>query len=193
MQVISTIVTLTLLTAGAAAGGVVSDGPNPEAPEEVKQFGRLVGSWRCTGENLQQDGTWKKTPGVSTWDWYYVLDGYAVQDVWRPDTEANPQAVQGTNLRTFDPESGTWEVVWTTQNVPKIDFYRAGYRDDEMHIYAERAATQAFPGHLMHITFHNVSEDHFDWRYESSGLTDGQNWREVARISCDREAAAGDA
>lgn len=186
MKTIVTIATLTLATTAAVAGGIASNGPNPEAPEEIRQFGQLVGSWHCTGENLQQDGIWKETPGVSTWDWYYVLDGYAVQDVWRPGPEAGPQAAQGTNLRTFDPDAGTWEVVWTTQKVPKIDFFRAGFRDGEMHMYAERAASELFPSHLMHITFHNISEEHFDWRYESSGLTDGQTWREVSRLSCKR-------
>lgn len=186
MKTILTIAALTLATTAAVAGGIASTGPNPEAPVEVQQFGQLVGSWRCEGENLQQDGTWKKTPGVSTWDWYYLLDGYAVQDVWRPDTEANPKAVQGTNLRTYDSETDTWNVVWTTQNSPAIEPFRASFRDGEIHMFAERAANQLFRNHLMHITFHNISDDHFDWRYESSSPTDGQNWREVARLSCDR-------
>ena len=191
MRIFTALATLTLIGATGANAGIGTLKPNAAAPEEVQQFGQLVGSWQCTGENLQQDGTWQESPGVSTWEWYYVLDGYAVQDVWLPDTEANPNASQGTNLRTFDPETGIWDVVWTTQNVPTIEKYRAAYRNDEAHIHAERPATKVFPSHLMHITFHNISDGHFDWKYEASGLTDGQNWQEQARLSCDRVGAGG--
>lgn len=59
-------------------------------------------------------------------------------------------------------------------------------------MYAERAASELFPSHLMHITFYNISEEHFDWRYESSGLTDGQTWREVSRLSCKRSQGGTD-
>ena len=192
MRLIATITALLASAGAVSAGGIASTAANPDAPAEVQQFGQLVGSWQCKGENLQPDGTWQASPGTSVWDWYYVLDGYAVQDVWRPHTSGNPNAAQGTNLRTYDPETGIWDVVWTTQNVPAIEKYRAAYRNDEIHIVAERPSNQFFPSHLMHITFHNIDEDHFDWRYEASGLTDGQNWQEQARLSCDRVRASGD-
>ncbi len=191
MRTALALATLALIGATDLSAGIATLEPNPAAPVEVQQFGQLVGSWQCRGENLQPDGTWQESPGVSTWNWYYILDGYAVQDLWIPDTEASPNASQGTNLRTFDPETGIWDVVWTTQNVPAIEKYRAAYRNDEIHIYAERPATKVFPSHLMHITFHNISEDHFDWKYEASGLTDGQNWQEQARLSCDRVESEG--
>lgn len=184
---------LVLSAIAAGASGIATTRPNPEAPEEIRQFGQLVGSWHCKGSERQQDGSWKETPGVAIWDWYYVLDGYAVQDVWRPDTEANPDATQGTNLRTFDPETGMWDIVWTKQDVPQIERFRAGFRDGEIHMFAERPAGPSYPRHLLHVTFHNIGDDRFDWRYETSGLTDGQNWRAVARLSCRRAGAEPDA
>ncbi len=176
------------LSAAAGVAPLIADGPNPNAPEEVKQYGQLAGHWQCKSFNLQPDGNWAESPGLATWSWYYVLEGYAVQDVWLPDRNANAAAPMGTNLRTFDPGTGLWEMVWTTQQVPRLEKYRASYRNGEIHMYAERPASASFPKHLMHITFHNIGETHFDWKYESSGLTDGKNWREVARLSCDKSS-----
>ncbi len=179
------------IVAASSATGITSVQRHPDAPAEVDQFGRLVGSWDCKGANRQQDGSWKESPGIERWDWFYILDGYAIQDVWRPDIEANPNASQGTNLRSFNSETGFWEVIWTTQKRAHIEHYRAAASGDDINIYAERPASPNFPRHLMRITFHNISDDHFDWRYESSGLTDGQDWTAVARLSCDRVDAEG--
>ena len=177
--------------AAAAEVPLVYQGPNEDAPVQVQEFGRLVGHWTCTSENRQADGTWQASPGKATWSWYYVLEGFAIQDVWRPDREQNPTAAMGTNLRTYDPESGFWDVVWTTQQATRFERYRASARGGDVHMFAERPASKTFPSHLMHITFHNISDDHFDWKYEASGLTDGQNWQEQSRLSCDRGASPG--
>lgn len=187
------LLVLTGLTRAATAP-LIAEGPEPDAPDALHQYGQLVGHWACSGENHQPDGSWKKTPGKATWSWYWVLGGRAVQDVWKPSPEAPATASMGTNLRTYDAESGTWHVVWTTIANPHMEVYRSAWRNDALHIQAERPASSNWPAHLAHITFHNISDDHFDWKYESSALTDGQNWQEVSRLSCDRvgEDAARD-
>lgn len=168
---------------------LVTETLGENAPEQVQQqYGQLVGHWACKGENRQQDGSWQASPGMATWSWYYVLDGYAVQDVWQPPKEAPPSAAMGTNLRTYDVANNIWNVVWTTTSNANLEQFRSAYRNEQLHIYAERPASGSFPSHLMHITFHDISDDHFDWKYESSGLTDGQNWTEVSRLSCDRQS-----
>ena len=150
------------------------------------KFGQLEGHWSCTSESRQADGTWAAGTGKGTWSWYYILEGYAVQDVWLPDRKANPGAAMGSNIRTYDVANARWDVVWTTQQAPAFERYKAAFRNGEIHMFAERPAGGGFPSHLMRITFHNFTADHFDWRYEASGLTDGKNWQEQSRLSCDR-------
>lgn len=150
------------------------------------QYGQLAGDWQCTSESLKQDGSWVKSPGTATWSWYYVLGGHAIQDVWQPPSDAGPDAAVGTNLRIYDVETGLWRMVWTTAKQADFDTFRASYRDGEILIYGERPQTAAFRAHLARITFHNIGERHFDWKYESSGPADGRKWREVVRLSCDR-------
>ena len=176
------------LSAAAGAPAVlVSNGPHPDAPEALMEYGQLVGNWQCKDHNLQQDGSWKESPGIATWSWYFMLDGHAVFDVWRPAPNAAGKVFSGTNLRTYDADTGIWNIVWTNTSSARIEAFQSSFRNDSIHITTERQASATFPKHMMHITFFNISEDHFDWKYESSPVTDGQNWREVSRLSCDRD------
>lgn len=179
--------TLVLALAPAAAtqaesiAPLLAEGPNPEAPEAVRQYGQLMGHWQCQGSSVQPDGSWQDSPAPATWSWYYVLDGYAVQDVWKP---GNPQAPMGTNLRTYDPDTESWHMVWATTTQARFDEFTATYSDGEIVMHGDRWARTAFPAHQARITFHNIGEKHFDWRYEFS--TDGESWSEQSRLACDR-------
>ena len=176
----------------ASAAKLTTAGPHPDAPEQLMEYGQLVGNWQCTGQSLQQDGTWKDSPGVATWTWYYVLDGHAIQDFWHPAPNVEGKVIPGLSLRTYDAATGIWNVIATLASSARIDAFNSSFRNDAIHVTTERAASARFPAHLMHITFHNISANHFDWKYEGSGLTDGQNWQEFSRISCDRNAESSD-
>ena len=180
------LILVSVMVAGPAQAGLISTAPNPEAPEQLTQFGQFQGVWKCTSQNRQPDGSWKQRPGVATWTWYYVLDGHAVQDLWEPDREANPKAAVGTNLRTYDAETDTWHMVWTTATEPVFATFRAGATNGNLVMFGERAATRAFSAHLARITFHNISDEHFDWKYEASSARSSHQWQEVSRLSCDR-------
>jgi hypothetical protein len=182
-----------LYSLAASPAKLISAGPNADAPEQLMEYGQLVGTWQCKSFGLQQDGSWKEAEGVNTWTWHYVLNGHAIQDVWQPQPNAEGEVLPGTNLRTYDAVTGIWNVVWTIVSSPRIESFISSYRNDAIHITTEREATARFPAHMMHITFHNISEKHFDWKYESSALTDGQNWRELSRLSCDRDTQLADA
>lgn len=179
-----------MLAAATATAGVPLGRTEPaaSAPAGLMQFGRLVGAWTCTGQARQPDGGWKQAPGRHAWHWYYVLDGHAVADAWRPDREAQPDAAEGINLRTYDPASDQWDIAWATRTQPRLDRFKGAERDGEMHLFAERAGSGGFGPHLMRITFFNIGPRHFDWKYEASAVTDGKRWREVQRLSCDRDA-----
>lgn len=175
------------LAMAAAPATLISDGPHPDAPAALMEYGQLVGNWQCKSHRLLPDGSWKQGEGLNTWTWYYVLDGRAVQDVWKPAANADGKVFPGTNLRTYDAETGMWNIAWTITSSTRIESFKSSFRNDTIHITTERAASATFPAHMMHISFYNISENHFDWKYESSAVTDGQNWKEISRLSCDRD------
>jgi hypothetical protein len=147
------------------------------------EYGQLAGTWECKSFGRQPDGSWKEAEGVNTWSWYFALDGHAVVDVWKPSPNADGKVFSGTNLRTYDAETGIWNIAWTQSSSALIENFISSYRNGVIHITTQRSARSAFPAHMMHISFYNISEQHFDWKYESSPLTDGQNWTEVSRLS----------
>lgn len=176
-----------LATTAAFAGQtpLVSD-QNPDAASGVEQYGQFVGTWTCVPSSRQEDGTQKEGKARPTWVWHYVLNGTAVQDVWIPDPENSPAgASMGTNLRVYDPESDTWQMVWATETLGGFQTFTAKMHNGDIVMRGDIAAGQ-FPAHLARITFHNISNDHFDWKYEASAQGDGENWNLHSTLSCDR-------
>ncbi len=176
-----------LFSTGAFAGQtpLVSDA-HPDANDGIAQYGQFVGTWTCVPTSRQEDGSQKAGKGRPTWVWHYVLNGKAVQDVWIPDPEHSPpSATMGTNLRVYDPERDQWEMVWVTETLGRFQTFTAKMREGEIVMHGD-VPEGPFPAHLARITFHNISSDHFDWKYEASAPGDGQSWNLHSTLSCDR-------
>lgn len=159
---------------------------NPDAPEGVDQYGQFAGTWTCIPAARQPDGTLKESEARPTWTWHYALNGHAVQDVWIPDpAQSRPGAAMGTNLRVYDPEKDQWTMVWTTETLGRFQTFNARMKDGEIVMNGDVPQGQ-FPAHMARITFHNISDDHFDWKYEASNPGDGVNWQLHSTLACDR-------
>lgn len=176
-----------LLSAGAqAAQSPLFGARNPDAPEGVEQYGQLVGKWVCAPASRQEDGSMKASDARPTWIWHYALNGHAIQDVWIPDPEKSPpEAAMGTNLRVYDADADRWEMVWTAETLAGFLRFTATMRNDDIVMRGE-IRTGPRPPHLARVTFHNIGDDHFDWRYEASGPDDGETWQLQATLACDR-------
>lgn len=157
---------------------------HPDAPVELEQFGRLGGKWICAMSSLQPDGTWKARDGKASWSFRYALGGYAVSDVWEPEADPEYPGSVGMNLRVYDPDSGSWRIAWTTVDDAKFDLFEARYENGDIIMWGQR------PDHRVRITFFQVMDRQFDWKYEFSALDDGLLWTEVVRMHCDKEGTA---
>lgn len=173
------------------ANTIQTTGPNPDAPVAVNQFGQLVGQWTCAGENRAQDGTWNPTPAPARWDWYWVLDGYGVQDVWQPGTSApNAPLRVGTNVRLYDAKAQRWNIIWGTAAQSFWENITATWQDDERMVMSmERAKGPVFNAHAVRITFFNITDDKFDWTYEFAPpgtQVDAEGWTVTSKLFCSR-------
>lgn len=139
----------------------------------VAQFGRYIGEWQITDEQLQQDGsTW--APGnAERWDFYCVGNGVAVQDFWRPKG-----GNIGTNLRTFNPASEEWEIAWSATGSPGISLITAKLQDDGRIVMHYKSPV---PTPLRRITFFPPDANGWRWTLELSN-DEGESWFEVYRI-----------
>ena len=151
---------------------------NPNAPQELEQFGRLGGPWDCVIYNLQQDGGWQKRAGGARWTFNYALDGNAVTDIWEPEPDGDYPGSVGMNLRVYDAQADVWHIAWTTVDQARFDLYEASYEDGDIIMWGQQ------PDHQVRVTFYNLQPLQFDWKYEFSPLDDGTLWTEVVRMQC---------
>lgn len=113
-----------LATAAAAIAQVPGEflgrAVNEEAPAEVRQWAQILGDWEVRWTALNDDGT-VQGRGTASWHWYAALDGLAIQDFWVQPADGAPGRMVGTNLRTFNTDTGLWDI--------RSTFGRSGFEE----------------------------------------------------------------
>ena len=80
------------LTRNDLAAALLAAGPDPGRAAELDLFGRFVGAWDVEWHGTDADGR----PGTMTGELHFgwVMDGRAVQDVWRVPSGPVPPALR---------------------------------------------------------------------------------------------------
>ncbi len=152
------------------------------APEVVAQFGQLVGAWDCTSERRQPDGTMAPGPGTARWTFFYTLGGTAIGDVFEPPADSGGPV--GINLRVWNPERQVWVLAWTTAVLGRYDHFEAREEGEALIMRGEIPASGPFPDHAARITFSEISDASFEWKYEATSPGGAGPWQEFSRIHC---------
>jgi hypothetical protein len=140
----------------------------------MAQFGQYIGDWKIADSTLAQDGSgWSDGEGAR-WIFTCFGNGAAVQDFWFP---ANGSI--GTNLRTYNPDTETWEIAWTVDKLPGFNHIRAQQNEDGNIVMHTISPVQT---PTRRITFFPVDESGWKWKLEFS-TDEGETWFEVYRIS----------
>ena len=166
--------------------------PHAEAPEELQQFGRLVGLWTVETEMATRDGGWVAgAPGI--WAWKYTLDGFAVTDLWFQPQDRLPaymaQLGRDYHLRSsrvFDVAGERWRVSWMANGAgrgPGMDFgtFTARMEGEELVMTSDDTGGMG----LQRVVFSDFSDDGFRWRSEFS-RDDGKSWTTIMRMRATR-------
>lgn len=136
-------------------------------------FGRYIGRWRIEDQRLGNDGsTWLAGDGAH-WHFVCVGDGTAIQDFWIPN-----DGPVGTNLRTYNPETGSWDIAWAVRTQPGFAHIQAEPQDDGTIVMHYKSP---LPDPLRRITFYPPTGAGWNWKLEFS-RDDGETWTEVYRI-----------
>lgn len=152
------------------------------APAELMHWGKLVGRWSTTEEQLKSDGSgWQPSNGAD-WDFFWAYDGWGIQDNYTSpplsqalDDESTRQ--RGINLRIYNPQERKWVLTWLTTTSSKPQTLTATSTDEQIVMYRDGQDAQ---GNYSRITFFAMRQDSFEWKLEWS--KDQQNWLEVYRI-----------
>jgi len=90
------------------------DGPLPDLAEHLSLFGRFIGTWDIEWHGRDAAGNPGVMEGELNFGW--ILDGRAVQDVWRVPAHgpapAGLRPFHGTTVRFYDPSLGAWRSTW---------------------------------------------------------------------------------
>lgn len=150
----------------------------------LAQFGRYIGDWKIEDWRLARDGSgWSPGPGAR-WIFTCLGNGTAIQDFW-----LTPDGNIGSNLRTYNGDSGTWDIAWAINTAPGFAHITARQSDDGSMVMQY---LRPEPTPLRRITF--FPPDTAGWRWQLEFSTDGgDNWTEVYRIKATRfDSAASD-
>jgi hypothetical protein len=141
--------------------------PGREAENHL--FGQFVGDWTIAYEGFSPDGAMVETTGALNVGW--ILDGLAVQDVWRfKDTKSDTFA-GGTTIRVYDPKQSAWRSVWFYPVANVIQQFVA--REHDGNIVLDGTSPGGLPERW---TFSKIGPTSFDWRAAESS-DNGLTWR----------------
>jgi hypothetical protein len=143
----------------------------------MEQFGRYLGQWKIEDSAYQkEDGSWKNGAGAQ-WDFVCLGNGTAIQDFWMPNDGGT-----GTNLRTWNKDTESWDIAWTMTGMSGFAHIGAHEADDGSIVMSYKSP---IPSPRRRITFFPPEANSWNWKLEIS-LDEGENWVEVYRIKASR-------
>jgi hypothetical protein len=150
-------------------------GPHPDHADRLALFGQFVGVWDLTVSFFDDDGRRVyREPGV--WAFGWILDGRAIQDVLTYPRPGDPAATGpgrrgiGTSVRTLDPGTGVWQVIWFGVVTGLTVVLHGGADADGIHL-------EGGDPHDRNIwRFTDITADSFTWTGHES-TDDGRTWR----------------
>lgn len=168
------IATALLATAAVAQNDSIPVGPKGACMEgPLAEFGQYIGDWDIEDSQLNQDGS-EWTPGAGPkWNFVCLGDGTAIQDFWMPN-----DGPIGTNLRTWNPSTKSWDIAWAIKGQPGFAHIQAEMADNGNVVMHYKSPV---PDPLRRITFFPADADGWNWKLEMSS-DKGENWTEVYRI-----------
>ncbi len=110
----------------------------PEAPEELEQFGFLIGCFVVDAAGWDPEADDFGDPVEARWNGQWALEGWAIYDEWFDPPGADPETpvTRGGNLRIYDETARQWRMVWT-HTVGRSQVLRAEQRDEGLVMWSE--------------------------------------------------------
>ena len=132
--------------------------PNPEAPEQIKDFEPMIGLCKCKSTTRKQDGKWNPSEDI-IWKWKYIMNGTAVQD-----ETLKPDGSHSGSIRQFHKDSSKWYVHWFSAKTPLVKFpvWEGTKKEDKIILYKEHKAIDGTNGYYR-LTFYDISDTGYKW------------------------------
>jgi hypothetical protein len=149
--------------------------------EDIKNFYELVGTWDCKGLSRNQDGTWQTDTTHSTWVWFELFEGNAIQDIFYGGvnhTQIDTASNGGTNIRIYNDNEKQWNMAWFDTNNRTIEVFTAVGDNEKIVMDGINAKGRHIQNH-----FTEISDSFFLWTQYWT-FDEGKSWIDVAKIWC---------
>ena len=143
-------------------------GPQARVPQSAL-FGRFVGTWDVSYETYDKDGSVRRNRGQVIFGW--ILDGWALQEIWTSDAHDKEPKPFGTSIRFYDSKRQRWTEVWIYPAQGMTTIMSGGEGDGRIVLTGHDDA-----GAMMRWSFNDIKTDSFVWRGELSN-DEGKTWR----------------
>lgn len=133
--------------------------PNPDAPQQVIDFGPLIGECDCRSVIRKKDQNWADTTDM-IWRWKYIMNGMGVQD-----ETLKPDGKHSGSIRQYIADSSRWYVHYYSSGSPATTLPAwEGNKNEkgDIILYREQKAPNGMEG-FYKINFTDISEDGFNW------------------------------
>lgn len=162
---------------------------SPSAPPELAAFAFLIGSWQCNARIKNSSGDWQRFE--AQWLGRFILDGHAIADDYRMTSLSGELIVLGTNFRTFDTTTRTWNIRWlsaltgawtdlVSPDLGGVQFLHSDAGDSITYAFKEPTAAHPYT----RATYTSHSPTRFTWKGDQS--TDAQTWTDFMIVECYR-------
>lgn len=133
--------------------------PNPEAPEQIKDYQPLIGKCNCKSVSRNQDQTWAD-PVDMTWEWKYIMNGMGVQD-----ETIKADGKHSGSIRQFIADSSKWYVHYYSSASPSTTlptWEGSKTENGNIVLYRDNTAPNGTAG-WFRLTFYDISESGYKW------------------------------
>ncbi len=132
--------------------------PNPDAPAQITDYKEMIGLCNCKSLARIDQNSWADTVAM-TWEFKYIMDGMAVQDITYKEDGKHTGSI-----RQYNTDSAKWYVHYYTSAVAPaiLPIWNGNRIDDKIILYKDQPATNGTAGYYR-ITFYNISMKGFDW------------------------------
>ncbi len=168
---------------GAMLDRLAAAGPEMAHHDELRVFGRLIGSWELDMRSFDRDGTTHTFSGE--WHFGWVLEGRAMQDVLITRSPNEEIVGYGSTVRSFDRRSGHWWIVWQDPLAGEFSVLLAEPEGDGIVLRGQW--TLGGDDRQFRWTFSAITQENFRW--ECHILEEGE-WRLAEEISARRVSDA---
>lgn len=152
--------------------------PNPNAPEQIKDYDALIGTCECISETRKADKSWAE-PMDMIWTFKYIQNGMAVQD-----ETLKPDGSYSGSIRQYSTDSAKWYVHYYSFPIitPSLSTWEGNLKNGNMVLYRKQAAPNGMEGYYR-LTFSEITNEGFNWIGEWVDMTESiffPTWK----ISC---------